>query len=47
VLPVIEREAERKHIALSVDLPTGPLKINTERNLLKMAVFTLLKMLLS
>jgi PAS domain S-box-containing protein len=43
VLPVIEREAERKHIALSVDLPAGPLKINTERNLLKMAVFTVLK----
>ena len=40
VLPVIEKEAARKQIVLSVDLPDRPLKINTERNLLKMAVFT-------
>lgn len=43
VLPVIEKEAARKQIVLSADLPTGPLKINTVRNLLKMAVFTILK----
>lgn len=43
VLPVIEKEAVRKQIALSVDLPAGPLKINTVRNLLKMAFFTILK----
>ncbi|MFZ2198783.1 MAG: PAS domain S-box protein, partial [Thermodesulfovibrionales bacterium] len=43
VLPVIQKEAARKQIVLSVDLPAGPLKINTARNLLKMAVFTILK----
>ena len=43
VLPVIEKEAARKQIVLSVDLPAGPLKINTVRNLLKMALFTILK----
>ncbi len=43
VLPVIEKEAARKQIVLSVDLPVGPLKINTVRNLLKMALFTILK----
>jgi PAS domain S-box-containing protein len=43
VLPVIQKEAARKLIVLSVDLPAGPLKINTARNLLKMAVFTILK----
>lgn len=43
VLPVIEKEAARKQIALSVEIPAGPLKINTVRNLLKMAVFTVLK----
>jgi len=43
VLPVIEKEAARKQIVLSVALPDAPLKINTERNLLKMAVFTILK----
>ena len=43
VLPVIEKEAARKQIVLSVDLPDRPLKINTVRNLLKMAIFTILK----
>ena len=43
VLPVIENEAARKQISLSVDLPDMPLKINTERNLLKMAVYTVMK----
>jgi PAS domain S-box-containing protein len=43
VLPVIEKEAARKQISLSVDLPDMPLKINTERNLLKMAVYTVMK----
>ncbi len=43
VLPVIEKEAARKQIVLSVNLPDRPLKINTVRNLLKMAVFTILK----
>jgi signal transduction histidine kinase len=43
VIPVIEQEADRKRIMLSVDLPDRPLKINTERNLLKMAVFTIMK----
>jgi PAS domain S-box-containing protein len=43
VLPVIEKEANRKHIVLFVDLPDRPLKINADRNLLKMAVFTVLK----
>jgi signal transduction histidine kinase len=43
VLPVIEREALRKHISLSVCLPDSELRINTERNLLKMAIFTLMK----
>ena len=43
VLPVIEKEAARKQIVLTVDLPDRPLKINTERNLLKMAVFTILR----
>ena len=43
VLPVIEKEAVRKQIVLSVDLPDRPLKINTVRNLLKMAFFTILK----
>jgi two-component system sensor kinase FixL len=43
LLPVIEREAARKHIVISVDLPDSPKKINTERNLLKMAVFSVLK----
>ncbi len=40
---VIEKEAARKQIDLSVDLPERPLNINTERNLLKMAFFTILK----
>jgi len=40
---VIEKEAARKQIVLSVDLPGRPLKINTVRNLLKMALFTILK----
>ena len=43
VLAVIEKEAARKQIDLSVELPDRPLKINTERNLLKMAVFTILR----
>ena len=43
VLPVIEKEAARKQISLSVDLPDMSLKINTERNLLKMAVYTVMK----
>lgn len=43
VIAVIEKEAARKQIDLSVDLPDRPLKINTERNLLKMAVFTILR----
>jgi signal transduction histidine kinase len=43
VLPVIEKEAARKRIVLSVSLPDRPLKINTVRNLLKMAFFTILK----
>lgn len=43
VLPVIEQAALHKHIAMTVELPDRPLKINTERNLLKMAMFTLLK----
>jgi signal transduction histidine kinase len=43
VLPVIENEAVRKQISLSVDLPDTPLKINTERNLLKMAIYTVMK----
>jgi PAS domain S-box-containing protein len=43
VLPVIEKEAARKHIDLSVDLPEQPLKINTERKLLKIAFFIILK----
>lgn len=43
VLPVIEQEAIRKNISLTVNLPDRQMKINTERNLLKMAIFTLLK----
>jgi two-component system, LuxR family, sensor kinase FixL len=43
VLPVIVKEAARKQILLSVNLPDMPLKINTERNLLKMAVYTVMK----
>jgi two-component system, LuxR family, sensor kinase FixL len=43
VLPVIEQEALRKHITVTVELPERQMKINTERNLLKMAIFTLLK----
>lgn len=43
VIAVIEKEAARKQIDLSVDLPDRPQKINTERNLLKMAVFTILR----
>jgi PAS domain S-box-containing protein len=43
VLPVIERERHRKNIDLAVCLPDSPLRINTERNLLKMALFTILK----
>ena len=43
VLPAIEKEANRKHIVLFVDLPDRPLKINADRNLLKMAFFTVLK----
>lgn len=43
IVPVIEREALRKHINLSICLPDDPLRINTERNLLKMAIFTLMK----
>lgn len=43
VLPVIEQEALRKHITMTVELPEQQMKINTERNLLKMAMFTLLK----
>jgi len=41
--PGNRREAARKQILLSVDLPDRPMKINTERNLLKMAVYTVLK----
>jgi len=43
VIPVIEQEAMRKQITLTVNLPDRQMKINTERNLLKMAIFTLLK----
>lgn len=43
VLEVIGKEAARKQIDLSVDLPDHPVKINAERNLLKMAFFIILK----
>lgn len=43
VLPIIEKEAARKQIRLSVALPDSPLRINAERNILRMAFYMILK----
>ncbi len=43
VLPVIERESADKRVALAVDLSEGPLRMNAQRDLLRMAVFNLLR----
>ncbi len=43
VLTVIEREASDKNITIEVDISDKPLKINAQKDLLKMAVFNMLR----
>jgi len=43
VFPIIEREASRKGIVLESRLSPVPVKINAQKDLLKMAVFTILR----
>lgn len=43
ILAIIEREAVSKHVELTVRLAAEPLKINAQKDLLKMAVFNILR----
>ncbi|MFI5293671.1 MAG: PAS domain S-box protein [Thermodesulfovibrionales bacterium] len=43
MLAIIEREAVSKHVEFRVRLAAGPLKINAQKDLLKMAVFNILR----
>ena len=43
VLSIVRREAFRKNVAISVDLVERPLKINAQKDLIRMAVFNILR----
>jgi two-component system sensor kinase FixL len=43
VLTIIEREAASKHVEMRIRLAPGPLKINAQKDLLRMAVFNILR----
>ncbi|MEW5744862.1 MAG: MASE3 domain-containing protein [Nitrospirota bacterium] len=43
VLPALEREAAEKGVALIIDLSRRPLRINAQRNLLRAAIFHVIK----
>jgi len=43
VLPIIERESVRKGVTLAADLSPLPLKINAQKDLLRMALFNILR----
>lgn len=43
VLPILETEAKRKKIELTVEMYDFPIKINAQKDLLRMAIFTMLR----
>lgn len=43
ILPILETEAKRKKIELTVKLYDFPIKINAQKDLLRMAIFTILR----
>jgi signal transduction histidine kinase len=43
ILPIVEKEAAAKHINILVNLSDSPLKINTQKNLLRTAIFHIIR----